>query len=141
MDTARAPTMSIGEVSRLSGVNIETIRYYERAGVTPRPARTAGGHRTYDQDQLQRLRFIRRGRELGFSLDELRAMLRFFDDGTLTCADIHAMTMDHLADIRRKIADLRRLEQVLKEMAAACSRGNVPDCPIIETLFEGDNAV
>jgi len=141
MDTARAPTMSIGEVSRQSGVNIETIRYYERIGVTPRPARTAGGHRAYDWEQLQRLRFIRRGRGLGFSLDELRAMHRLVDDGTLTCADIHAMTMAHLVDVRRKIADLRRLEQVLEGMAAECSRGNVPECPIIESLFEGDEAV
>lgn len=141
MDTGHGPTMSIGEVSRLSGVNIETIRYYERVGVTPRPTRTAGGHRAYEQDQLQQLRFIRRGRELGFSLDELRAMLRLVDDGTLTCADIHAMTMDHLVDVRRKIADLRRLEQVLEGMAAECSRGNVPECPIIETLFEGGDKV
>lgn len=140
MDTRRGPRMSIGKVSRQSGVNIETIRYYERVGVTPRPARTAGGHRAYDRDQLQRLRFIRRGRELGFSLDELRAILRLVDDGTLTCADIHALTMDHLVDVQRKIADLRRLEQVLKAMAAECSRGNVPECPIIETLFEGDDA-
>ena len=135
MESPRAPAMTIGEVSRLSGVNIETIRYYERIGALPRPPRTAGGHRVYDRDRLQRLRFIRRGRELGFSLDELRAMLRYVDDGTLTCGDIHGMTMAHLADVREKIADLRRLERVLKEMAAECSRGNVPECPIIETLF------
>ena len=140
MDATDEPALSIGEVSRLSGVNIETIRYYERIGMTPHPARTAGGHRAYDRELLQRLRFIRRGRELGFSLDELRAMLRLVDDGTLTCADIHAMTMEHLADVQRKIADLRRLEQVLKDMAAECSRGNVPECPIIETLFAGDDA-
>lgn len=139
MDIARASTMSIGEASRLSGVNIETIRYYERIGMVTRPVRTAGGHRVYDRDQLQRLRFVRRGRELGFSLDELRAMLRYVDDGTLACADIHAMTMTHLADVQRKIADLRRLEQVLKDMVAECSRGNVPECPIIEALFQGDD--
>lgn len=139
MDTAHAPAMSIGEVARLSGVNIETVRYYERIGVMPRPARTAGGHRVYHGDQLTRLRFIRRGRELGFGLDELRAMLRYVDDGTLSCGEIHAMTMDHLGDVRRRIADLRRLERVLATMAAECSRGNVPECPIIETLFQDDD--
>lgn len=129
---------SIGGASRATGVNIETIRYYERIGVMPAPRRTEGGHRAYDGEQVRRLRFIRRSRELGFSLDQIRAMLRLVDDGTLTCAEIHAMTVDHLAEVERKIADLRRLEGVLSAITADCSRGNVPECPIVETLFGED---
>lgn len=135
MDPLCSRLFTIGETSRRTGVNIETIRYYERIGVMPRPRRTEGGHRAYDDDQLKRLHFVRRGRELGFSLDEVRAMLRLVDDGALTCGEIHAMTVAHLADVKRKIADLRRLETVLEAMAAECSRGDIPDCPIIETMF------
>jgi MerR family mercuric resistance operon transcriptional regulator len=135
MGPIRSQLITIGEMSRRTGANIETIRYYERVGVMPRPRRTEGGHRAYDSDQLKRLHFVRRSRELGFSLDEVRAMLRLVDDGALTCGEIHAMTVDHLADIKRKIADLRRLEKALASMAAECSRGDIPDCPIIETLF------
>jgi MerR family mercuric resistance operon transcriptional regulator len=135
MDPIGLQLITIGEMSRRTGVNIETVRYYERVGVMPKPRRTEGGHRAYDGDQLKRLHFVRRSRELGFSLDEVRAMLRLVDDGALTCGEIHAMTVDHLADIKRKIADLRRLEKALASMAAECSRGDIPDCPIIETLF------
>jgi MerR family mercuric resistance operon transcriptional regulator len=125
----------IGELSRRTGVNIETIRYYERIGVMPRPARSEGGHRVFSDEQLRRLSFIKRSRELGFSLDEIRAMLRLVDEGTLTCGEIHAMTSAHLKTVQKKISDLRRLERVLKTMAAECSRGDVPDCPIIDALY------
>ena len=135
MEPLRSQSITIGEMSRRTGVNIETIRYYERIGVMPRPRRTGGGHRAYDGDQLKRLHFVRRGRELGFSLGEVRAMLRLVDDGALTCGEIHAITVAHLADVKQKLTDLRRLESVLEEMAAECSRGDIPDCPIIEILF------
>jgi MerR family mercuric resistance operon transcriptional regulator len=135
MDPIGLQLITIGEMSRRTGVNIETVRYYERVGVMPKPRRTEGGHRAYDGDQLKRLHFVRRSRELGFSLDEVRAMLRLVDDGALTCGEIHAITVDHLADTKRKITDLRRLEKALGSMAAECSRGDIPDCPIIETLF------
>ncbi len=128
--------LPIGEMSRRTGVNIETIRYYERIGIMPRPDRTQGGHRAYDADQLKRLAFIRRSRELGFSLGEIRALLDLVDAGAATCAEVHQMTTRHLADVRRKIADLRRMERVLKDMAAQCSGGEVPECPIIDTLFD-----
>ncbi|MFQ5565119.1 MAG: helix-turn-helix domain-containing protein [Paracoccaceae bacterium] len=135
MERVDGQLFTIGEMSRRTGVNIETIRYYERVGVMPKPRRTEGGHRAYDHDQLKRLHFVRRSRQLGFSLNEVRAMLRLVDDGALTCGEIHAMTMDHLADIKQKVSDLQRLETALGLMAAECSRGDIPDCPIIETLF------
>ncbi len=126
----------IGAMSRRTGVNIETIRYYERIGIMPEPGRTAGGNRQYDHDHLKRLFFIRRCRQLGFSIEEIRALLAMVDARELSCAEVHAVTIAHLSDIKAKIADLKRLEKALAGMAAECSRGDVPDCPIVETLFE-----
>ena len=128
--------LPIGEMSRRTGVNIETIRYYERIGVMPKPLRTEGGHRAYDADQLKRLAFIKRCRELGFSLGEIRALLDIVETGTNTCAEVHQMTMEHLANVRKKIRDLRGMEHALKEMAAECGRGDIPECPIVDKLQE-----
>lgn len=131
-----ADDFAIGALSRQSGVNIETIRYYERIGVMPKPRRSAGGYRMYGPDHLKRLTFVRRGRELGFSLDELRELLRLVDGHAYTCAQVHDLVVEHLAEIRRKIADLRRLQRVMNEMAGACSGDRVPECPIIDALFD-----
>jgi MerR family mercuric resistance operon transcriptional regulator len=128
--------LSIGVLSKRSGVNIETIRYYERIGVMPAPARTASGYRIYGSDHLKRLGFVRRGRQLGFSLDELRGLLHLVDGHAYTCAEIHALTLRHLAEVRRKISDLRRLQKVLGDMASQCSDDMVPECPVIDALFE-----
>lgn len=125
----------IGDIARRSGVQIETIRYYERAGVVPKPGRTPGGHRLYSSEQLNRLVFIRRSRELGFSLAEVRALLDLVDGGEMTCEEIHGITMEHLTNVRQKLTDLHRLERALKELAGQCSKGKVPDCPIVDTLF------
>jgi MerR family mercuric resistance operon transcriptional regulator len=133
---SRGPALTIGALSKRIGVNIETIRFYERVGILPRPPRSAGGHRIYGQDLLMRLGFVRRSRELGFSLDEVRGLLRLVDGGHYTCAEVRAITLDHLTDVRRKIADLRRLERTLAEVAGKCRGGKVPDCPVIEALFD-----
>lgn len=127
---------SIGILSERSGVNVETILYYEKIGVMPIPARSATGYSVYDLDHLRRLHFVRRGRELGFSLDELRGLLHLVDGHAYTCGEVHELAIRHLADIRRKIRDLRRLEKVMSEMAAQCTRNKVPDCPIVDALFE-----
>jgi len=129
--------MMIGELSKATGCNIETIRYYERIGMIPKPPRTAGGHRDYDTPHLKRLNFVRRSRELGFSLDEIRQMLRLVDGGDVSCDQVHDMALEHLSDVRAKISDLKRMERTLKDTASRCSGGETPDCPIIETLFEG----
>ncbi len=128
--------MSIGALSKQSGDNIETIRYYERIGVMSSPKRNAGGYRIIGPDHLKRLTFVRRGRELGFSLDELRVLLRLVDGHAFTCAEVYSLTMEHLAEIRRKIADLRRLQRVMNEMAAKCTGDRIPECPIIDALFD-----
>ena len=128
---------TIGALSKGTGCHIETIRYYERIGLLPKPPRSPGGHRLYEDDHLRRLTFIRRSRELGFTLEEVRGLLRLVDGGSYTCAEVKALTLDHAAEVRRKVADLRKLERVLKEMAAECDGGEVPQCPIIDTLYQG----
>ena len=127
---------TIGTLSKLTGCNIETIRYYERIGLLPAPPRTEGGHRSYGEVHTKRLTFIRRSRELGFTIQEVRELLGLVDGEHCTCDEVQAMTLGHLADVKQKMADLRRLERVLKNMAAQCSGGKVPECPIIDALFE-----
>lgn len=130
----RADQLPIGALSAATGVNIETIRYYEKIGLIPAPPRTEGRQRVYDVSHLRRLTFIRRGRELGFSLDQVRELLGLVRGRDLTCANIKAMTDAHVADIRRKVRDLKKLERVLAELAAKCTSVDVPDCPILEAL-------
>jgi len=128
--------MKRGELAQQSGCNIETVRFYEKRGLLPAPPRTTGGHRDYDREHLKRLTFIRRGRELGFTLDQVRGLLGLVDGGEWTCAEVKAMTVEHSADVRRKIADLEKLAQVLDDMAAQCDGGALPECPIIDALLE-----
>ncbi len=127
---------AIGEMSKRTGVNIETIRYYERIGLLPKPDRTAGGNRQYNHEQLKQLSFIKRARGLGFSIREIRGLLAMAINTEFTCAEVHEITTGHLASVQEKIASLQRLEAVLQDMAAQCSKGDVPDCPIVDTLFE-----
>lgn len=128
--------VSIGVLSKESGVGVETIRYYEKIAVMPAPARSAGGYRVYGPEHLKRLSFIRRGRELGFSLAELRSLLSLVDGHAYTCAEVRTMTLEHRAEIRGKIADLRRLERAMVTMAAQCTGDRVPECPFIDALFD-----
>jgi len=132
---------TIGVLAQYSGVNIETIRYYEKIDMMPPPPRSASGYRLYGEDHLRRLSFIRRSRELGFSLKEIRGLLALVDDKSYTCARIHDLTLDQLENIRCKITDLQKLETVLADMAAKCGGGLVPDCPVIDALFgeKGDH--
>lgn len=131
---SRPQPLLIGKLADRTGVNIETIRYYERVGLLPPPPRTQGKHRAYDERHEQRLVFIRRGRELGFSLDDIRALLQLADDGNSACDAAKDVTLRHLADVRGKIASLRKLKRALKDMTDACRPGKQLACPIIETL-------
>ena len=128
--------MRRGELAQQSGCNIETVRFYEKQGLLPAPPRTAVGHRDYAPEHLKRLTFIRRSRELGFKLDEVRSLLTLVDGSDWTCAEVKAMTLEHLADVRRKIADLQKLAVILTDMAAQCDGGAVPECPIVDALLE-----
>ena len=136
MTKKKAQVWPIGQLSAQAGVNIETIRYYEKEGLLPDPPRSEGGHRLYSEAHLKRLFFIRRSRELGFTLNEIRGLLELVDGETYTCAEVKALTLDHAQDVKRKIADLRKLEKVLRSMAAECDGGAVPACPVIDVLFD-----
>ena len=135
---SRPIRLSIGKLSEQTGVNIETIRYYERIGLVPAPPRSQGRHRLYDDLHRRRLAFIRRSRALGFSLQDIRDLLGIARGHDLTCAEVKALTEQHIADIRGKIRDLRKFDRVLSELAAKCRGSTVPDCPILDALGKGD---
>lgn len=135
MGVTRTPRpLKRAELASRSGCNLETIRYYEKIGMLPDPPRTASGYRLYDEHHVARLRFILRARELGFPIEEIRGLLDLVDGGTQTCAEVKARTERHLADVRTRIADLRRIEHVLAQTAKQCSGDEVPDCPVLEAL-------
>jgi MerR family mercuric resistance operon transcriptional regulator len=126
--------MAIGEFSRRTGGNIETIRYYERIGLLPVPDRS-GRYRRYGAADVRRLMFIRRARELGFTLDAVRALLRLSEvDGGTVCAEVRDLAASHLVEVKAKIADLRAMERTLKEAVQRCDSGKVPGCPLIDAL-------
>lgn len=127
--------ITIGVLARRTGCNIETVRFYEKIGVLPKPRRTESGRRVYDEDLARRLTFIRRTRELGFTLDEVRALLRLADALDVPCSKVKDMAIEHREDIQAKIADLWRMQKVLDTLIAQCQAGDQPGCPIIEALF------
>lgn len=133
---SRSGGMGRAELARRTGCNRETIRYYETIGMMPAPPRTASGYRIYDEAHVSRLRFILRARELGFAIEEIRGLLAHVDGGTQTCAEVKERTERHLADVRAKIAALRRVETVLAQTAAQCSGDQVPECPILDALAQ-----
>lgn len=127
--------IAIGALSKHTGTNIETIRYYERVGLLPAPGRTAGGYRLYGPDHLKRLTFIRRARALGFSLAEVRRLLTLSDQKRRPCAEVRVVAAAHLEDVKGKIADLRQMERVLKETVARCEADRGSHCPMIDALY------
>jgi MerR family mercuric resistance operon transcriptional regulator len=131
--------IAIGGLSRRTGCNIETIRYYERIGLLPKARREKGGRfRRYDRDDVARLSFIRRARQLGFTLDEVRALLRLAaGDGADVRTEARSLAAAHVANIRAKIADLQAMVRVLTEAICECDAGQRPRCPLIEVLSDG----
>ena len=128
------------ELAQRTGCNLETVRYYEKVGLLPEPPRNASGYRSYDTGHERRLRFVLRARELGFSLEEIRELLRLVDERDRPCAEARTVAATHLDDVRTKIADLRRMERVLRDVVAKCAGGDLPECPLIETLFGKDRS-
>ncbi|TAA37632.1 MerR family transcriptional regulator [Pseudoxanthomonas winnipegensis] len=128
--------MKISEAAESSGCHLETIRYYERVGLMPRPHRTASGYREYRDEEVDRLRFITRSRNLGFSLDEIRSLLRLEHNRMLSCAEIDAIAREHLADVRSKVRELNRIARELDRTINACSGGARGQCSILATLRE-----
>ena len=126
--------MKIGAAAAASGCHIETIRYYERIGLLPHPARSVSGYREYLPEEVDRLRFITRGRELGFSLEEIRSLLALSDDPTLSCRDVDQLARHHLADVRQRLRELRRIAQELERTIASCAGGKRGQCAILGAL-------
>jgi MerR family mercuric resistance operon transcriptional regulator len=131
---SRTQDFPIGKLSRLTSVNVETIRYYERIRMLPRPRRTASGHRIYGPAEARTLAFIRRGREFGFALAEIRALLALGGPGKASCAEVREIAAHHLERIRAKITDLEKLENLLAGTIAQCSGKRAPECPVIDVL-------
>lgn len=124
---------AIGQAARLSGVSIETIRYYEREGIVPKPIRAGNGRRLYDDEAIAKLRFVRRCRDLGFPLADATALLEVAGQEQ-GCADVRKLGEKHLKSVRAKIADLIRLETALEQLIEPCETPH-PQCQALETLF------
>ncbi len=128
--------LSIGDLSSQTGCKIETIRYYESIGLLPAVPRTDGGHRIYNTTLAKRLSFICRCRQLGFSQQQIRELFSLVDKTDSSCAEVRALTLLHANTVKARITDLLKMEKVLRQMVEQCSDGDVPDCPIIDTLSQ-----
>jgi Cu(I)-responsive transcriptional regulator len=127
-------TFSIGAIATATGAKVETIRYYERIGLLPKPERTASNYRAYGEPHVARLSFIRRARELGFTLEQVRALLDLSEREDRECCAVDAIAQDHLDEVDRKIADLETLRRELRGLIGQCSTGVIGDCRIIAAL-------
>jgi len=135
MITSQKRDFTRGAIAKESGVNLETIRFYEKIGLMPNPPRSAAGYRIYSPDHLKRLKFIRRTRELGFTNQEVTGLLEMVD-GTYACDEVRDIALASVEIIARKMADLDKMKQALTTMASECSGGETPDCAIIDRLLE-----
>lgn len=126
--------MNIGELTRAAETNAETIRYYERIGLLPAPPRTSGNYRYYSAAHVSRLSFTRRARDLGFSIEQIRALLGLSDQKNQSCEAVDVIAREHLADVKRKLADLTALRRELELLIGQCSHGTVAECRILEAV-------
>lgn len=126
--------MNIGELARAADTKAETIRYYERIGLVAAPPRTAGNYRDYSTAHVSRLTFIRRARDLGFSIEQIRALLDMADQKEQSCEAVDVIAREHLAEVKRKLADLSALRRELESMIGQCRHGTVAECRILEVL-------
>lgn len=131
---AEAARLAIGDLARMTGTKVNTIRFYEEGGLLPQAERSASGRRIYRDADTKRLAFIRQSRNLGFPLDAVRELLTLADDSSQSCEAVDRIARVHLAEIDRKIADLSALRSELSRIIGSCSHGTVADCKIIETL-------
>lgn len=126
--------MKIGEIARATGLKVETVRFYEAEGLIAPPGRSGGNYRTYDLAALNRLSFIKRSRDLGFTMEQVRELLRLADDPRGSCAEVDAIATRHLSEIDRKLADLGALRTELSRRIDGCSTTTIADCRIIDAL-------
>ena len=130
--------LTIGQLAKATGTATETVRYYEKIGLLAKAARTAGNYRSYGSAEVSRLSFIRRARDLGFSLDQVRTLLSLADDRDRPCDEVDALARQHLDTVDAKIADLTALQGELSSLITQCGRGTVADCRILEALGPRD---
>jgi len=131
---------SIGQLAKRARCKVETVHYYEKSGLMPEPPRTEGGHRVYALSHIKRLNFIRRCRELGFSIKQITELLRFLDEPNHYCGEVKAMAMLQAREVQQKINDLQRLKIALNKMVSQCkgARYSIDACPIIDALYIED---
>lgn len=136
MDQMMVKEITRGTLAKRTGCNIETIRYYEKIGLMPEPPRSAGGYRQYDENHERRLLFVMRGRELGFTIEDLKSLLGLVDRREVSCAEVERLARRHLCSVQEKIRILRRMERTLSDTVLSCSGQDVPECPLIDRLFD-----
>ena len=129
--------MNIGEAARAAGISAKMIRHYEATHLIPAAGRRASGYRDYSADDVHRLRFIRRGRELGFSIERIRDLLRLWSDRDRSDADVRAVALAHIAELEAKALQLQEMAATLRNLATACAKGDRPHCPILGALGGG----
>jgi MerR family mercuric resistance operon transcriptional regulator len=128
---------TIGQLATQISCKVETVHYYEKSGLMPNPPRTTGGHRIYDLKHAKRLKFIRRSRELGFSIAQIKTLLRFIDEPNHSCGEVKTVATAQAREVQQKIDDLKRLKSALDKMVSQCKGESYPanDCPIIDALY------
>lgn len=131
---------TIGQLAKRAKCKVETVHYYEKSGLMPEPPRTEGGHRIYELSHIKRLNFIRRCRELGFSIKHIKELLKFIDEPNHYCGEVKAMAMLQAREVQQKIDDLQRLKKALNDMMIKCKGADysINDCPIIDALYIED---
>jgi MerR family mercuric resistance operon transcriptional regulator len=127
--------MRIGTLAAACNCPAETIRYYEKIGLLPKPVRTANGYRSYDDRHQKWLQFVLRSRALGFTQDEVRRLSSIADQPEPVCADVHQLLVEHIVDVRKKLLDLKRMEKALARLKSKCQDGTLNDCPVIDELM------
>ena len=130
--------LNIGDLAKATGTKVETIRYYERIGLLPKPARGAGNYRIYGKDALGWLSLIRRARDLGFTIEQVRELMALAHQSGCSCAAVDAIARTHLEEVKRKLGDLRALERELSALIDRCTHGTIAECRIIEALAPSD---
>jgi len=128
---------TIGQLAKKANCKVETVHYYEKTGLMPEPPRTEGGHRTYNISHAKRLNYIRRSRELGFTIEQIKELLLFIDEPDHYCGEVKAMAMLQARNVQKKINDLEKLKLALNKMVHQCQGESLPTdmCPIIDALY------
>ena len=133
VERTAAKGLRIGELAQRAGVNLDTVRFYEREGLLPKPPRAASGYRAYPSDAVERVQWIKRTKALGFSLNEIKELLAIRADADMTCADVKGRAEQKLQQIDQKIRDLRQMRRTLADWASLCpGEGSTDDCPLLQ---------